>query len=391
MKTLLFIIILIGLYSCEQDTAYPESFYICSGEISNNNPGHPHSAVLQSIFDDMAASGIPGLMMTIHDSVNGFWSGSTGYADLASGVRMLSCHRTRAGSTVKTFAAVSVLLLQEDGKLNIDDPVTDYLSAKELKGLENADRCTIRQLLQHSSGIYNYIQNLKFQTASLNDLPKVWTPDELLSYARGKDAYFSPGTDVLYSNTNYVLLGMIIEKVIGAPYYEFFRERIFGPEGMIFTDCAATDPVPEGLVRGYVDFYSRKELINSTYYSGWDYFTADGGLISNAYDLNLFMTRLFDGEILSQASLSEMLSWQTPKEAYGDGFETDYGLGIFRIHTGYGMAYIHSGDAIGYFATMIYFPQQKITLTWAGNGNYGKLDDIAQSKEAMERVFEAVL
>jgi len=391
MKAIFVIPILIGLLSCEKDNTYPESFYSCAGEIAQNNPDHPVASALQSIFEDMAASGIPGLMMTVHDTVNGFWSGSTGYADLASGVRMLSCHRTRVGSTVKTFTAVSVFLLQEEGRLGIDDPVTDYLSAKELKGLENADKCTIRQLLQHSSGIYNYIQNLKFQTASLNDLPKVWTPDELLSYARGKEAYFAPGTDVLYSNTNYVLLGMIIEKVTGTPYYEFFKERIFGPVGMVFTDCAAIDPVPHGLVGGYVDFYSKKELINSTYYSGWDYYTADGGLISNAYDLNLFLTHLFDGEILSEVSLNEMLSWKAPKKIYGNGFETDYGLGIFRIHTDYGMAYMHSGDAIGYFATMIYFPQQKITITWAGNGNYGKLDDIALSKEAMERVFAAAL
>ncbi len=386
-----FLIMLTVLLSCGKDTTYPESFYTCAGELSQNNPDHPDAVVLQPIFDGMASSGLPGLMITVHDSVNGFWSGSAGYADLASGVRMLSCHRTRVGSTVKTFTAVSVFLLQEDGLLSIDDMVTEYLSAEDLKGLENADKCTIRQLLQHSSGIYNYIQNLKFQTASLNDLPKVWTPGELLSYARDKDPYFAPGTDVLYSNTNYVLLGMIIEKVTGAPYYEFFRERIFGPVGMVFTDCAATDPVPEGLVRGYVDFYSTKELINSTYYSGWDYYTADGGLISNAYDLNLFLTSLFEGKILSAASLNEMLNWQTPKEPYGEGFETDYGLGIFRIHTPYGMAYIHSGDAIGYFATMIYFPQQKVTLSWAGNGNYGKLDAIAQSREAMEKVFTAVL
>jgi len=390
MKKVLTILLLFGLLSCEKDSAYPESFYACSGEISLDNPGHPRASVLQSILDDMAASGIPGVMLTVHDSVNGFWSGSSGYADLASGVNMLPCQRTRVGSTVKTFTAVSVLLLQEEGKLSIDDPVTDYLSSSELKGLQNADKCTIRQLLQHSSGMFNYIQNLKFQTASLNDLPKVWTPGELLLYARGKDAYFAPGTDVLYSNTNYVLLGMIIEEVTGRPYDEFFRERIFAPLGMVFTGCAATDPVPYGLVRGYVDFYSKKDLINSTYYSGWDYYTADGGLISNAFDLNLFMTRLFSGDVLSQASLNEMLSWQTPKETYGDGFETDYGLGIFRIHTGNGMAYIHSGDAIGYFATMIYFPQQKVTLTWAANGNYGKLDAITQSKEAMERVFAAV-
>jgi D-alanyl-D-alanine carboxypeptidase len=386
MKQVITILILFLHVSCEKDTTYPESFYACSGTISDN-PAYPKAEALQIIIDEMAASGVPGVMLTVHDSVNGYWSGAAGYADLASKVKMQPCQLTRVGSTVKTFTAVSLFLLQEDEKLDLDDPVNEYLTADVLRGLQNADKCTIRQLMQHSSGIYNYIQNLKFQTASLNDLPKTWTPDELLAYARGKDAYFKPGTDVMYSNTNYVLLGMIIEKVTGMPYDEFFEERIFTPLGLDFTACASADPVPEGIVRGYVDFYSKMDLINSTYFSGWDYYTADGGLISNAYDLNRFMTGLFSGEILSGSSLAEMLSWQTPKEEYGEGFQTDYGLGIFKILTDHGPAYIHSGDAIGYYATMVYFPEQKITISWAVNGNYGKLDDLSQSKAAMERVF----
>jgi D-alanyl-D-alanine carboxypeptidase len=132
-------------------------------------------------------------------------------------------------------------------------------------------------------------------------------------------------------------------------------------------------------------------LINSTYYSGWDYFTADGGLISNAYDLNVFMTRLFSGQLVSEVSLEEMLTWQAPKEEYGEGFETFYGLGIFRILTDHGPAYLHSGDAIGYYASMVYFPDQQVTISWAVNGNYGKLDDLTQSREAMEKIFDVVL
>jgi len=382
--------LVLAFIGCEKDARYPSAHYECRNALTENTDNHPKSALLETLITEIAQSGIPGIMLTLHDS-NGYWSGAAGYSDLASGISLYPCNITRVGSTVKTFTAVTILLLQEEGKLDIDDPVSQYLTGKETKGLENADKSTLRQLLQHSSGIFNYIQSMKFQTASLNDLDKTWQPDELLEYARDKEPNFSPGTDVLYSNTNYVLLGMIIEKVTGKPYYQVFKERIFDPLGLVFTQCAATDPVPDDIIRGYVDFYSNRNLINATFYSGWDYFTADGGLISNAYDLNIFMTALFSGQVLSASSMDEFLDWQAPKTDYGDGFETYYGLGIFKIITQYGEAYIHSGDAIGYVASMVYFPEQQVTITWAVNGNYGKLDDIVQSVEGMEKIFAAAL
>lgn len=386
-----FLLILV-VASCSQDEVFPETYYQCIGTIiDNNSEDNPKSASYKKLTSDIVKLGVPGMMLSVQDGQHGYWSGSSGFADLANGIELQACNLTRVGSTVKTFTAVSILLLQEDGLLDIDDLITNYLSEEEINGLKNAQQSTIRHLLQHSSGIYNYIQNAQFQTESLNDLLKTWQPDELLDYARRKDPYFAPGTDVLYSNTNYVLLGMVIDNVTGKPFYEFFNDRIFGPLDLSFTQFAAIDPVPEGIVRGYIDFYSNLNLINATYYSGWDYFTADGGLISNAHDLNVFLTDLFSGKILSESSMSELMSWQAPKEQNGEGFRTYYGLGIFRIETDYGPAYLHSGDAIGYFASMAYFPRQGVTITWAVNGNYGKLDEYTQSKEAMEKIFHAVL
>jgi D-alanyl-D-alanine carboxypeptidase len=280
--------------------------------------------------------------------------------------------------------------LYEEGKLQLEDKITNYLSADVLKDIENAQQATVGQLLQHSSGIYNYIQNAKFQTASLNDLKKVWQPNELLKYARNEKAYFAPGTNVTYSNTGYILLGMIIEKIEGKPFYEVFKQKIFTPLGLKNTRFAATNPVPAGLVQGYADLYSNFNVINSTYYSGWDYYTADGGLISNPYDMALFIEKLFNGQILSQATLNKMLNWQTPKETASDFYPIHYGLGIFKIETQHGTAYMHSGDAIGYYATMLYFPAQQTTVVWAVNGNYGKLDEFSSTKNAYDKVLNTV-
>ena len=121
---------------------------------------------------------------------------------------MKPCNISRMGSTIKMFTATTILILQEEGKLNIDDKISSYLSGDNIDKIENADKSTIRQMMQHSSGMFNYIQNLKFQTASLNALVREWHADDLLKYAYNKKAHFQPNADVTYSNTNYILLGL---------------------------------------------------------------------------------------------------------------------------------------------------------------------------------------
>ena len=378
------------LGSCKEDETFAPDFYACNLPFADSSLAHASNTEYQSLLDEITGSGVPGILMSVSSKADGLWLGASGKADLKNDINLQPCNMTRVGSTVKTFTAVTIFLLAEEGKLDLDDPASEYLTDADLKDLENADRATIRQLLQHSSGIYNYIQSLKFQTASINDLIKEWKPEELLSYARGRNAYFEPGTDVLYSNTNYILLGMIITAIEGKPFYEVFEEKIFTPLGLTSTRFAATDPVPDGIIRGYVDFYSNLDVINATYYSGWDYYTADGGLISNAYDLNIFMNALFNEEIISKASLHEMLTWQQPKETDPEFFPLWYGQGIFRMETPWGDAYFHSGDAIGYYACMAYFPERSTTICWAVNGNYGKIDEFTSTKSAMEKIFGTV-
>ncbi len=383
-------VILLSLAACEKTPYVEPSVYNCFDE-SRSKGEHIKQEQLEDLIHSIRHSGVPGIMMTVRDRAGNCWSGTAGKADLESDVDLQPCHITRVGSTVKTFTAVTLLLLAEEGKLNLDDRASQYLPAEYLDGLANAEVATIRQLLQHSSGIPNYIVNPRFQTASLNNLTKTWQPEELLSYARNQSADFAPGTDVRYSNTNYILLGDIISVIEGKPFYKTFEEKLFIPLGLSKTRFAAEDPIPTGIIRGYVDFYSNHQLINATDYSGWDYFTADGGLISNTGDISTFLNQLFAGAILSEASLAEMMDWQAPGTREEEGFKTSYGLGIFRIVTDFGPAYLHSGDAIGYFASMVHFPDRGVTISWAVNGNYGALDDGVQSKKAMERIFRTVL
>jgi D-alanyl-D-alanine carboxypeptidase len=375
------------LYSCRKGENIEPEFYSCNFNFDDSSVTNPDNIKYQTLINEITASGVVGITMSVFNTNSGMWIGASGKADLHNNIDMKSCNISRVGSTVKMFTATTILKLVEEGKLSLDDKISSYLQGDIIDKIENADKVTVRQLLQHSGGIYNYIQNLKFQTSSTNDLIREWKPLELLFYAYNQKAYFQPDEDVRYSNTGYVLLGMLIEKIEGKPFYKVFEEKIFNPLNLTLTQFASEDPVPSGIVRGYIDMYSNLNVMESTYFSGWDYYTADGGLISNPYDMNVFLRALMQGQIINNTSLNEMLTWKTPNEPDSNFFPITYGLGIFKIETPKGIAYMHSGDAIGYYANMLYFPADSTTIVYAVNSNYGKIDQFVSTKEAMEKII----
>ena len=377
--------------SCKKEYKQDPLNYQCNLSFTDSSSLNPGNDNYLQLLNEMVASGVPGISMSVYSPRQGMWLGAAGKADLHHNILMKPCNIIRMGSTVKTFTAVTILQLKEEGLLQLDDKLSDHLPGSVWNGIANAGNVTIRQLLQHSGGMYNYIQNPAFQMASLNNLVKVWQPRELLGYAKGKKAYFNPGEDVRYSNTAYILLGMLIEKVTGEKFWEVFNERIFVPLRLTSTLFAATNPVPAEIVRGYADFNGNMQLTDATYFSGWDYYSADGGLISTPYDLNVFLTALMNGQLLSANSMNELFDTKQPLNPEDDFFPISYGLGIFKIQTQWGEAWMHSGDAIGYYCTMIYFPLRQTTLVWAVNGNYGKIDALVSSKKAMEMIFDAIL
>jgi len=386
-KTLYFILAIFLLNSCNKGVDINPTYYNCNFNFADSSDVNPNHNKYQSLLNDMTSSGVVGVNMSVYHTQTGMWMGASGKADLHNNIDMQPCNISRVGSTVKMLTATTILKLAEEGKLNIDDKISTYLQGDMIDKIKNADKATIRQLLQHSSGIYNYIQNLKFQTASLNDLIREWEPADLLAYAYNQKAYFQPDEDVRYSNTGYILLGLLIESIEGKAFYKVFEEKIFDPLGLTMTKFAAEDHIPDGIVRGYIDIYSNLQVLESTYFSGWDYYTADGGLISNPYDMNVFFRALMNGQIINSNSLKEMLTWKTPKETDPAFFPISYGLGIFKIETDKGIAYMHSGDAIGYYANMLYFPSDSTVIVYAVNSNYGKIDQFVSTKEAMEKII----
>jgi len=393
-KLLYYLILFVGLFlhfSCEKNKDLDTSMYNCNFNFKDSSNYNLKSTQYQSVIDNMIKNGVVGVNMSVHEPKTGMWIGASGMADLHNHVSMKPCTISRFGSTVKMITATTIFKLKEEGKLQLDDKISEYLSGDIINKIKNADKATIRQLLHHSSGIYNYIESLQFQTASLNDFVKVWKPNDLLQYAYNKDANFNLDEDVNYSNTGYIMLGMLIEKIEGKAFYKVFEEKIFHPIGMDNTIFAAENNIPVGIARGYIDMYSKLQVTESTYFSGWDYFTADGGLISNPYDMSIFFQALLSEQLISNGSLQEMMNWRKEKSPDPAYFPIWYGLGIFKIETDKGIAYMHSGDAVGYYANMLYFPDHKTTIVYAVNSNYGKIDQFVSTQGAIQNIIAGVL
>lgn len=378
------------LCACQTAEDLQPDFYQCQYYFADSSFSHVHNAKYQAFLNSITQQGVVGVNMAIYQPQSGMWVGASGKADIHNQVNLHPCNISRMGSTVKMFTATVILQLQEEGKIHLEDKISAYLQGEYMQKIENAEEATIQQLLQHTGGMYNYIQNLSFQTASLNDLIREWEAEDLLKYAYNQPAYFKPGADVRYSNTHYILLGLLIEKIEEKPLYQVFDEKIIHPLGLTNTQFAGKNPVPQGIIRGYIDIYSNMKVLESTYFSGWDYYTADGGLISNPYDMSLFFQALMQGHILQASSLSQMLQWKTPQEVATDFFPIHYGLGIFKIETPQGIAYMHSGDAIGYYANMLYFPSDSTTIVYAVNSNYGKIDAFVSTQEAIQNFIQLV-
>lgn len=389
-KIFLFLLLNLFFISCEKGEDLEPSFYQCNFNFIDNSIANPKNNQYQSLLNDMTKSGVVGINMAIYHKEEGLWLGASGKADLHNNIDMKPCIVSRMGSTIKLYTATLILKLQEEGKLNLDDKIALYLDKNVIDKIENANKATIRQVLQHSSGIYNYIQNPKFQTASLNDLVKEWHPTNLLNYAENESAYFQPEEDLTYSNTNYILLGLLIEKIEKKALYEVFDEKIFFPLGLHSTLFAGKNHVPNGIARGYIDLYGKMQVTESTYYNGWDFYTADGGLISNPYEMSVFFRALMSKKIINANSLNEMLQFKTPKNSDSNFFPIHFGLGIFKIETPQGIAYMHSGDAIGYYAMMLYFPEDGTTIVYAVNSNYGKIDQFVSTKTAIQKILTAI-
>jgi D-alanyl-D-alanine carboxypeptidase len=286
-----------------------------------------------------------------------------GLSDRTAGTPMKATDRLLLGSVGKTFVSAVALQLVYEGGFALDDPIAKFLGAEPwFKRLPNAENITVRHLMTHTSGLVRYELNPKF-TADLTANPdKVWTPEERLSYLFDTQAAFEPGAGWDYSDTNYIVLGMIIERTGKAPYYDQLRRRILGPLKLNDTVPADSRRVP-GLVQGYAGasnpFGGSDEMIKDGRFAVNPQFEwTGGGLATTAQDLARWGKLLYEGKVVDASLMDDLLNGVPARL----GPETKYGLGVIIRPTPRGTTYGHSGFMPGYQTDLMYFPELKAAI-----------------------------
>ncbi|TVX86778.1 serine hydrolase domain-containing protein [Paenibacillus agilis] len=296
---------------------------------------------VQEQLDNITKHGVVGAAAVTYNQgkVQGYASGK---ADITTGRKMGSDERFRIGSITKTFVATVVLQLAGENKLNLDDSVEKWLPGVVKGNGYDGNKVTIRQLLNHTSGINNYTAVLFKDPNNLDSLYRNYKAEELVEIGLKEKPLFKPGTAFSYSNTNYVLIGQIIKKVTGETYDQQIEKRIIEPLNLNETFLPGSSTLIPGSkhARGYVYFHQKLKDVTQMNPS-WG--NAAGDMISTGQDLSTFMSALLGGKLLKEEQLKQMLT-AVKTEQVGD-----YGLGIFSMKLPNGQVlWGHNGGIHGY-------------------------------------------
>jgi D-alanyl-D-alanine carboxypeptidase len=301
-----------------------------------------------AINQAMSAASVPGAIIGVWGP-DGRYVRTFGVADKATGAPMNVDMYSRIGSETKTFTVTAVLQLADQGKLALDDPIGKYID-----GVPGGDQITLRELARMQSGLYNYSATTAFQQALFAGPQRNFTPQELLGYAFAEHPVFAPGQGFQYSNTNTVLLGLVVEKVGGQPLPDYIHDHIVAPLNMSHTSFPTTNAFTDPHPQGYTNQTANGAVVTSTDWNpswGW----AAGAMISTLDDLHTWAPAVATGKLLSPAMQAQRL--QTVNEQ-GLPPQDGYGLGIFNLGGWIG----HNGSLPGYQSVVVYLPDQKRTL-----------------------------
>ncbi len=394
MIKFLFPLPLLFLFSCDKAVVVPTSVYDCELSQVQAGDSHPNAAEFNELIDKGPAV-TTGVQVSVTSADGTTWTGARGFADIPNGVALEPCHRLMAASVSKIVTATLVMQLQDEGVLDLDDLVSDWLEDDLIGELANAQSSTLRELMGHTSGIPDYLNSKQAANADNRPFLKE-TQREKLRYAYGVEALFAPGEEYSYSNTNFVLLGLVVEKARSQPLWDVIRDQIATPLNLRgFAMGTEQNPLPDDVARPYIAQRGGR-FVDVTATAASDAATGDGGIISNTQDLNIFIESLFSGRLISAGALEEMIT----NVSLVPDFQTDfrnwpdeaYGLGITRYNTPWGIAYGHTGATSSYNAALFHFPESGATLSYAGSGfDLERLDELNAVALEIREGFMALL
>ncbi|MFF9127258.1 serine hydrolase domain-containing protein [Streptomyces sp. NPDC014889] len=307
----------------------------------------------QAVLRVMRQAGVPGVTVGLWTPDQGEYVKSFGVADKSTGRKMSPELYMRIGSETKTFTVTALLHLVDRHKVRLDDPVGTYVA-----GVPNGNNITLRQLAGMRSGLFDYTADAGFRKALTSNPRQTFTPHQLLSYAFKHTARFPPGRKFDYSNTNLILLGLVVEKAGGRPLADYIATHVLRPAGLDETFFPAGAQFPRPHAHGYTNQTANGEVRDAT---GWNpsWAWAAGAMVSNLDDLRVWARTVATGvlpdgsRLISPASQKQRLT-ASPTSVPGAA----YGLGIFDVRGWIG----HNGSLPGYESLTVYLPSARTTL-----------------------------
>lgn len=323
----------------------PASVAVAGAAMGGGSARH----TLQAGVDDLHGLGITGVQAVVSEGHRATWA-RAGVRDLRTEAPVPRNGYFRTGSTTKTFAAVIVLQLVEEGELSLGDTVEHWLPGVVSGNGNDGAQITVRQLLQHTSGIYNYTNDLEvFGSADEYYAHRFdhYDPEDLVALAMKHEPEFAPGTSWQYSNTNYILAGMIIERITGRSWPAALQHRIVGPLRLRQTSSPGDRPyLPHPHARGYQQFVDGGRLVDTTLFNPTAAYAA-GDIVTTPADLARFWRALQGGKLLGPTQLAEMRR-TVPAEAFHEVMPgARYGLGVMWLPSSCGGYWAHGGDVPG--------------------------------------------
>lgn len=332
-------------------TLFAVTFTTRAADLATSDPFPPakRAAIDTALAKSFAATKAPGVIVGIWIPGEGSYVATRGVSDIKTRQPIHVDDHFRVGSITKTFTATLLLILADEKKLGLDDPVSKYTP-----WVPNGDKITLRMLADMTSGLHSYTEDDAWVTTMLSNLKRVWTPRELVDVGIKSPPDFLPGQGWHYSNTNYVLLGMILEQVTGKKIQDSFAEAIFKPLKLTQTSWPVGGAMPIPYAHGTTLQSLDGKLADATHRDPTWAFTA-GELISTMADLHTWVVSYTTGSLVSPEMQKQRLTWMTmppmtPEHAYG------IGIGIDHDWLG------HTGELPGYNCSASYLPDKKAVI-----------------------------
>jgi len=355
-----------------------------------SDSAYSRSVDVQLALEELVSSGVPGASIAVYSETEGWWVSSAGYAQIEDEVPMRTCHLQYLQSISKTYMAVAVLKLYEHGGIQLDNPITDYLPVAYSRHISDAERITVRMLLNHTSGIPEYNFSAEYVTYLLQHPDYEFTPSEYLGYIDGKPLDFVPGSRYSYRNTNYLVLALITDAITG-DHAEYIEKNLLEPLGLTHTYYRGDSgylnyPL---LANSYWDRYSNGivENVSKLQRNNVASLIGDDGIVTTPIEAVIFLRSLLEGKLLSGSTLEEMKTWvrdSSDKPRYGLGL----GHAEFQGEIGIG----HSGGGIGAGAELRYFPDKDLYVFVGINlGTVTGSPLHVKAEKARNKLFDALL